>query len=740
MLRFVMSVLAISVVAAAFSPSPRPILPDDWVLRPPGGQITVTDTMPQGAAASPDGTVLAVLDSGFNQPTLRLYRVPALQQIASIPLAGGFGRPLWMDAHHVLIAGANADALFDVDTASRTVRTMYLGKGSYPTGVAQYQKMFAVAVDGELAVRIGTLGTLANAKDMKIGGHVGGLAFSTDGRTLYASNRSSSVVDAIDTRSFAVRPIVTGLHPSDLLVVAPFVYVAESDADTVGVHSEATGKSVAQIFVGDADGAQRLAGVSPNALEREGNKVFATLGAANDVAIIQNFRVAGRLPAGWYPTDAVPIGARLYIIDGKGEGTQPNPRFTDLRRDIGGVPGLYDYIGSIEVGSIRVDDLSSLDLTGNPQGSRGWRAPPPTDTVIRKDGPIRHVFFVLKENRTYDEILGDMREGNGDPSLAWFGARVTPNEHALAARFGLFDNAYTSGEVSEAGHDWSDAGFVNDYVQRTWPINYGNRGNNDVSLPGALATVPRNGYIWQDAFAHHVSFRDYGEQTNIPEIGIKSLAGAYDPRFVSFDLTYSDVDRVKEWRREFQGFLKNGDVPRFEYIWLPNDHTAASKPGMLTPAALIAQNDYAVGLLVDAISHSPIWQSSAIFIIEDDSQDGPDHVSDQRTTLYVVSPYMRGGLQHEHCSTMSVLRTMEMLLGLPPLSTYDAMAVPLYQAFAATPDLRPFDALNPRIDITARNTKTAYGARVSATLDFSKPDAAPDDVVNRILAHNHQIK
>lgn len=732
MLRLSLFLLAIAAIAAGASSLP-PILPNDWVIRPPGGLVIRTDTMPQGAAASPDRTALAVLDSGFNQPTLHLYRVPNLRQLASIPLSGAFGRPLWLDGQHVLVAGANADALFDVNIVDRTVRTIELGKGSYPTAVAKRGGTFAVAIDGELSARIGNLDDLRRAKDVRIGGHIGGLAFSADGRTLFASNRSNMVVDAIDTRTLVLRTIPTGLHPSDLLIDGPLLYVAESDADTVGIYDAATGARSARIFVGDTDGSRRLAGVSPNAIARDGNTIYASLGAANSVAIIRHGRVVGRLAAGWYPTDVVPIGGHVYVTDGKGEGTRPNPKFKGQ-----GASGLYDYIASIEFGSIRVDDLSSSGQIGNPQGSREWNARAPAGTIVRKGGPIAHVFFILKENRSYDEILGDMREGDGDPKLAWFGARVTPNEHALAKRFGLFDNAFTSGEVSETGHDWSDAGFVDDYVERTWPLNYALRGNNDASLPGVLAVVPKNGYIWQDARAGHVSFRDYGEMTNIPEVGIKSLDGAYDPHYVSWDLAYSDVNRAKEWRREFETFVKHGDVPQFEYIWLPNDHTAGSRAGMLTPAALIAQNDSATGLIVDAISHSPIWRSSAIFIIEDDAQDGPDHVSDQRTTLFVVSPYSRDGLHHAHYSTVSVLRTMEIMLGLPPLSTYDAMALPLYGAFTTVPDVRPYDALAPQVSVTARNTKTAYGARLSAALDFSRPDAVPDDVLNRILAHNRE--
>ncbi len=197
------------------------------------------------------------------------------------------------------------------------------------------------------------------------------------------------------------------------------------------------------------------------------------------------------------------------------------------------------------------------------------------------------------------------------------------------------------------------------------------------------------------------------------------------------------MNRAREWRREFEHFVRSGTLPRFEFIWLPNDHTSGSKAGMLTPPSYVAVNDQAVGAMVEALTHSAVWKSSVMFITEDDAQDGPDHVSDQRTTLYVVSPYARAGVRHEHYATVSVLRTIELMLGMRPLSTYDAMATPMYAAFRSTPDLRAYTAIAPTIDVTARNNKAAYGAALSARLDFSKPDAVAPRVLNDILAHNH---
>ncbi|HLJ84767.1 MAG TPA: alkaline phosphatase family protein [Candidatus Eremiobacteraceae bacterium] len=727
--------LALTGGAASYARGGDSVLPNGWIVRPPNGLSRETETMPQGAAASPDGTSLAVVTSGVNPAALLVYDVATLAQKAEIPLAGAFGRPLWLDADHVLVAGDNADALFNIDLASKSIRTIPMAHGSHPIAIAKSGGIYAVAGDGDGSVRIGALDELARARPTKIGLHPGPLVFSQDGRTVFATDRSGSRVVAIDRTSLLTTRISTGLHPSDLLIEGSDLYVAASDADAVDVIDTTTHRRSATIFVGDQNGGDRLSGSSPNALAAHDALVFVTLGAANSVAVLRDHRFVTRIAAGWYPTDVVPIGRQLYIIDGKGERTHANPRFNP--RSTSNV----DYIGAIQYGSIRTFDLDRLGASeGNPQGAVGWQDAG-QDAVVRPHGPIKHVFFILKENRSYDQVLGDMSSGNGDPKLVWFGAKVTPNQHSLAKQFGLFDDTYTSGEVSDPGHNWSDAAFANDFVERFWPPTYGGRRDDDETFTGWGASTARNGYMWDAAAAAHVSFRDYGELATVKRLVATepiapTLHGRYDPNYVGWDLDYSDVDRVKEWSREFDAFEKSGTLPQLEYIWLPNDHTYGSRPGKLTPVALVAQNDYALGLIVQKISHSPAWSSSAVFIIEDDSQDGADHVSDQRTTFYLASPFARGGVIHDHYATVSVLRTIEIILGMRPLSTYDAMAVPLYHAFSATANAPPFRALRPMVDITAKNSVTAFGARVSETLDFSRPDATPPGILFNILAHN----
>jgi hypothetical protein len=686
--------------------------------------------MPQGAAASPDGSTLAVVESGYNPPALAFYATHDLHLIRRVPLKGAFGRPAW-SSDGVLVAGANADAVFAVNPTTGTVAKFPLPAHSYPVSVASRGRMVAVATDGDGSVRIGKLDELNAARAIHVGSRPAGIVFTGDGSAAFVAIRSASFVTRVDVRSGDVQRFTTDLHPSAVLVDGDKLYVAQADADTLGTYDVKTGERLADLFVGATPG---YVGSSPNALQAQGGSIFISLGAANQIAVVSDGRVVERLPAGWYPTDAVPVGSRLFVVDGKGEGTKPNPQFDyKTNSDVG-------YIAAMQYGSIREIGLLSALPAVNPQGASGYDAPAP-NTIVRKGGPIQHVFFILKENRTYDQVLGDLPEGNGDSKIAWFGERVTPNQHAIVRRFGIFDNFYTSGEVSDPGHNWSDGAIANDYVERDWPPTYGGRRPVDDIVTGWGAAVPRNGYIWDAARRAGVTFRDYGEMATLefPTQGAApSLGGRFDPRYTSWNLDYSDLDREKEWRREFDQLVAAGTVPQLEWIWLPNDHTYGSRAGKLTPSAYVAQNDAAVGLVIAAISHSKIWASSAIFITEDDAQDGADHVSDQRSTLYIASPYARGGVVHDHYSTLSILRTIELMLGLEPLTTYDATAVPLYAAFGSTPNLAPFDAMPPKIDIDARNAKVAYGQRQSELADFSRPDAVPADLMIDILAHNHQ--
>ncbi|MBV8073899.1 MAG: hypothetical protein JO140_00620, partial [Candidatus Eremiobacteraeota bacterium] len=404
-----------------------------------------------------------------------------------------------------------------------------------------------------------------------------------------------------------------------------------------------------------------------------------------------------------------------------------------------------NYIGAITTGSVRrepiPDDAHAAAGDARVRQLAG-EAPQRDDPVVRPRGPIEHVIYVIKENRSYDQVFGDLPGADGDPKLVLFGEGITPNLHALARRFGIFDRTFTSAKVSADGHNWSTAAIANDYVEKMWPANYSRRRSvYDFEDPSG-ASRPHAGYLWDAAVNAHVSFRNYGEYFYVsnPQGGFVSDPGPVlldrtDKQFVGYNTQVSDLTREAEWEREFRGFERDGNLPALEIVRFPNDHTEGTRPKSLRPEAFVAQNDAALGKLVDAVSHSRFWKSTAIFSIEDDSQNGPDHVDAQRTEFVLASPYARGGVQHATYNTASVLHTIEIILGLAPMTTYDARALPLYGAFGAKADLRPFEALAPRYDIERRNAESAYRARDSERLDFAHADAAPDGTLNDILWH-----
>jgi len=355
---------------------------------------------------------------------------------------------------------------------------------------------------------------------------------------------------------------------------------------------------------------------------------------------------------------------------------------------------------------------------------------------------IRHVIYVIKENRTYDQVLGDLKQGDGDPSLVLFGRPVTPNHHALAETFVLFDNCYADAEVSADGHNWSTAAVATDYTQKLWPATYSGRNRSYDFQGSSSAPAPRAGYLWEQAAQHRLTYRVYGEffdfTSKPPDVRpapfAKALQGHLSPAYAGYDLSVTDQTRVDAWQAEFEDFVRRGTMPRLMILSLPNDHTAGTRERFPTPKAMAADNDLALGRIVEIVSRSPVWKETAIFVIEDDAQNGPDHVDAHRTVCLVASPYARRGfVDHTMYSTVSMLRTMELILGLAPMSQFDAAATPMVAAFTDTPNLAPYRVLRPQQSLTERNTAHAYRARDSQALALDRADEANEEMLNAIL-------
>ncbi|HEY5311783.1 MAG TPA: alkaline phosphatase family protein, partial [Pirellulales bacterium] len=366
-------------------------------------------------------------------------------------------------------------------------------------------------------------------------------------------------------------------------------------------------------------------------------------------------------------------------------------------------------------------------------------------TRVGDPSPIKYVIYIIKENRTYDQVLGDMPRGNGDPSLVMFGQQVTPNHHKLASEFVQLDNLYCNGHVSADGHPWSTMAYNTDYIARNWALTYSHRVGIEDDDDGDLANAP-GGYLWDACARAGLSYRSYGEfggRVSQPDGNVRmegkvpGLVGHMSPRYglpAAKGRKVRDSDRLAVFLEEFAEYEKHGDLPRFIVMSLGEDHTSGTTPGTFTPQACVASNDLALGRLVEAVSHSKYWPETAIFVIEDDAQNGPDHVDAHRTVGLVISPYVRRKqLDSSQYSTVSMLRTMELILGLPPLSQFDAAARPMFAAFSDKPDLTPYRHEPARIDLDAKNSRLAYGAERSSRMDFAEYDKIDDFELNEIL-------
>ncbi len=627
-------------------------------------------------------------------------------------------------------------------------------------------------------------------------------------------------------------PAAPGSHPTAMLLSPDekSLYVALSNSDAVAVLSTESGQLFPLLHTTVRN--QQYAGSYPSALalSTDGKRLFVANSSSNAVEVFSAAAATstslGFIPTDWYPSALAVHGDDLLIATAKGEGTGPNPGLGKTPYEIKHHD--HPYIPTLLRGSIaRLNIPSTLgkldELTRVVENDNLLHSNPGKIQFASGTNPIKHVIYVIKENRTYDQILGDLKVGdklvgNGDPSLTMYGADITPNEHKLALQFGVLDNFYDSGEVSGDGHLWSTAAITSDYNEKTWQIAYRGKertydfqGQNadefplDYNLPDI--DDPSTGFLWDNVARHGLSYRDYGEfvnaiwcnkprQANTPKEGTPSdqetpcprtevqqgetlpsnvgdphagpspypwnvplfngvkptkavLRDHFDPLYPDFNVAYPDQLRVDEFLNEFSAYSKARDanesadfqLPAFVLLYLPDDHTGGTRPNYPRPAASVADNDLALGRVVETVSHSSYWEDTAIFILEDDAQNGGDHVDAHRSIAFVVSKYSPGSagqpyVDHRFYTTVNLLHTLEMLLGLPPMNQNDAYAPAMGTMFSGSGNQPPFKADYRNLKnslIYETNRHDASGASDSAKMDFSRPDAANSSKLNEVL-------
>jgi DNA-binding beta-propeller fold protein YncE len=768
------------------------LLPNGWRIAPAGRHVSVGD-LPLAMVESPDGRYLIVSNDGYAKPTLTVVDVARLNVKSRLPLDNAWLGLAWHpDGKRLFSSGGGESSVRELRWAVNGILTpgpsIVLKRPtseSFVGGVAvspDGSRVFAVHALGELlsAITLGSEDMPAVASvDLPAEGYTA--LVTPDGRTLYVSLWGGAKVLAFDPVTLERRgEIPVGEHPSAMVLSkdGTRLFVACANTNAVWVVDLAAQTAREQISVALYPSAP--AGSTPNGLglSSDGETLLVASADNNAIAVVDVSRpgasvVKGFIPTGWYPT-AVQFsrdGKRIYVLSGKGLTSMANPR--------GPQPGVAtnpgQYAGSMLQGSLSVVPVpdavqlaayTKTVLAVTPYTDAARLAPvqaPAGSPIPRKVGdpsPIKHVFYVIRENRTYDQILGDLEKGNGDPTLCLFGEDATPNAHALAREFVLLDNFYVDAEVSYSGHAFSTAAYATDFVNKVWPMNYGHRGGKYLSEGGAAqrnaygnVTAPEHGYIWDAAKRAGKTVRSYGEfatrdegrHAQAAEAGraggagpieatVPGLKGLVSPTYPPWDLGIPDNQRVDVWQKEFAEYEKRGDLPALSIIRLGNDHTSGTNPAYPTPTSMIAENDLALGRLVDTITRSSYWKQSAIFVLEDDAQNGPDHVDAHRSVAFVASPYVRrGAVDSTLYTTSGMLRTIELILGLPPMSQYDAAAAPMYGSFQASPVLTPYTHRPARVRLDERNDASAPGAAASMAMDFSEPDRAPDLELNEIV-------
>jgi YVTN family beta-propeller protein len=769
------------------------LLPNGWRIAPAGRHIGIGD-LPLAMTLSPDGRSLVVTNNGYARPSLRVVDLDRGLVSQTFPLDDAWLGMAWhADGARLYSSGAAANSVVELGwrdgrlRAGATIqlapssRTPAAGAVTAPNAAAPGPQSFVgglgITPDGTRLCAVHVLGKLMNVVDTAAKSIVAAANLtaepytclaSKDGKTFFVSLWGGARVLMFDVSTGAPKgDVAVGEHPNAMVESADGkrLFVACANTNAVWVVDLDTSKATEQISTALFPNAPP--GSTPNslALSPDGQRLLVANADNNTVALVDvaqpgQSRVSGFIPTGWYPTGVLfsRDGRQIFVLSGKGLTSLANPR--------GPQPGVPtadgQYSGSMLQGALSilpVPDAAALDrytktvyrVTPYSDATRLAPASAPAQSPIpRRVGgasPIKHVFYVIRENRTFDQILGDLGRGNGDPSLALIGEEITPNAHALAREFVTLDNFYVDAEVSADGHAFSTGAYATDFVEKIWPTQYASRGavyrsEGGGEMRNAFGNIaaPLNGYLWDAALRAGKTVRSYGEfaavdaATKVVKASVPGLEGHVHPAYPPWDLRIQDQKRADVWIEEFQQLDRAGTVPALSIIRLPNDHTNGTNASAPTPRAMIADNDLALGRIVDALTRSQSWKQSALFVLEDDAQNGPDHVDAHRSVAFVVSPYVRrGAVDSTMYTTSGMLRTIELILGLPPMSQYDAAATPMYNAFQSAAVLTPFARREARVRLDEMNRPAAAGSAESARMNFEEADRTPEIELNEIL-------
>lgn len=753
----------------------RVLLPNGWSLTPIGKSIPLGD-LPLNIATSKQNRYAAVTNNGQSIQSIQLIDAKNNIELDKVIVSKSWGGLVFSEDEKSLYAsgGDNNWILhFDIiNNKLKIVDTIRLGKewtngkggqAISPTGIAidnQKQILYVVTKQDNSLYIIDLKSKLIKQK-IVLGTEAYTCLISQDKSKLYISLWGKDKVVVFDTKKQQlVDSLSVGDNPNDLCISnnGKLMFVSNANDNTVSVID--LQKFVILENLNTSVHPTKLSGTTSNsvAISKDDKTLYVANADNNCLAVFDVSKPGksyslGYVPTGWYPTSVRVINNKLFIANGKGFSSLANPYGPNpiskkesvlLHGGDSSKPKRVQYIGGLFSGTMSIIPLPTkkdLDVytkvvyhnTPFNLEQEKFATGENNNPIPKKVGdssPIKYVFYIIKENRTYDQVLSDFPQGNGDTSLLLFGRNITPNQHSLVDNFVLLDNFYVDGEVSADGHNWCMGAYANDYMEKNWPTSYGSRGK------GAIGNTGLNKiYIWDLASKYNVSFRTYGEfinANNTPRIPV--LKNHFTPAYPTGDLRDKDTTRFRIWKNDFDSLIKANAVPQLNTFRMLCDHTEGTAAGRPTPYAHVADNDLAIGMMVEHISKSPIWQNTAIFIAEDDAQNGPDHVDAHRTTAYLAGGFVkRNFVDHTMYSSSSMLRTIELILGLPPLSQYDAAATPMWRCFSNKPNNTIFKSLPSNINLNDVNPGGTKLAALAKGLDFSEIDLVSDDIMNNMI-------
>jgi YVTN family beta-propeller protein len=754
--------------------SHRVTLPNGWKLTPVGKLLPLGD-LPLNIAISPSKKIAAITNNGESDQTIQLVDIEKEVILDSIVIGKSWlGLTFSDDSKYLYASGGNDNIIVRyiiLNNKLSVVDSIRIGK-AWPVKISvagivlddSKKRLYAVTKENNSLYVIDTQSKKVISRH-ELGGEGYTCLLSPDRKVLYISCWGGSKIILFDTKLEKISgSVAVGSHPNDMCLTknGQYLFVANADDNSVSVID--TRKLNVIETLNTALYPDAAAGSTTNsvALSTDEKSLFIANADNNcltvfDISVPGSAKSLGFIPAAWYPTCVRVLKNKILVSNGKGLTSKANPFGPDPTRKGGAVVYQADgserkikeqYIGGLFRGTlqvIKIPDEKQMSIFSQTvynntpynkekelisEGAEGN----PIPQKIGDKSPIKHVFYIIKENRTYDQVLGDLPQGNGDPKLVLFGEKITPNQHAIAREFVLLDNFYVNGEVSADGHNWTMGAYATDFLEKTWPTSYGGRGGSYPGEGSREIANNKNGFLWDNCKRNGVSYRTYAEFMGDKNPNIASLKGHFCPSYSSWDMSVRDTTRFGQWKNDFDSLLAINAVPQLSTIRFGNDHTEGLSKNKPTPFAHAADNDLAVGMFVDYLSHSPIWKESLILIVEDDAQNGPDHVDAHRSPAYLAGGFVKEGfVDHTAYTTASFLRTIELILGLPPMSQYDASAVPVWRSMHNTPDHAVFQARSSNINLDLKNLAENKWQKMSEQFDFTKEDMISDADFNEVL-------